>query len=59
MGIKLIRALPYSPQTGGRFEAFGKRLKSILRGVLAGKPHLKIDAAISKAVNIYMYATAI
>ena len=53
MGIRLVHALPRHPQTGGRFEAFGKEIKSKLRAVLAEQPDLLIDDAIAHSVCLY------
>lgn len=55
MGIKLIRALPNSPQTGGRFEAFVGRIKMLIRGALAEHPNLHLDEAIDQALSVYKY----
>ncbi len=59
LGIKIVRALPRSPETGGRFErmhaTLSKNLEMILRQKDKEGIHLDLDEALEEALNIYKY----
>lgn len=53
MGVKMLRAQPRQPTTGGRFEAFHKTIKCILDSILSEESTLTVEEGLEKACFIY------
>ncbi len=51
-GVRIIRSLPRSPETGGRFERLHATLKDIL-GMVLRERCLPLDEALEEALSIY------
>ncbi len=53
LGVKLVKAQPRQPTTGGRFEAFHRTIKSILDSVVANEAGIEVLEAVEKSCYIY------
>ncbi len=57
LGVKIVRALPRSPQTGGQFERLHGTLSNILHMMMrqADKDghEIGLDEALEEALSIY------
>ena len=52
-GIKHIRAAPYTPQVGGRFERFHKTLKEFLKAARFEQPSALFSVLLDDVMNRY------